>query len=477
MPNVKVSPARFAAFLVLRKVAEDNGFSAILLPVVEADLQPEDRALCHEIVLGVLRNQTFLDALIARFSGKKIEKLDLPVLLALRIGIYQLRFLSKIPARAAVNESVNLIYAARLRSAANFVNAVLRNATRAADFDLLAAIENPLERLSVETSHPVWLLEKWQAQFGFDEAAKLAGANNVAPTTVFRLINLRDKTVLNELKEAGATLVESKIVRGAWQIAGASQKLRELAAANRVYVQDAASQLVAHVLDVKANESFLDVCAAPGSKTTLISSLRSETSNHKSEISNSEREQSQPKRQNGFAANDLQNAAANPHLFVAGDFSFARARILRETIERFASEPIAVVRYDAAKSLPFADSSFDCVLVDAPCSGTGTIRHNPEIRWHLQPADFEKLAAKQLRILTNAARLVKNGGRLLYSTCSLETEENEAVAETFLASDSNFKIVRLDLPADLQTAHDFARTFPHRDRADGFFIAAFKRES
>lgn len=444
-----VSPARFAAYGVLRQIAADKSFSAILLPAAEANLKIEDRALCHEITLGVLRNQTFLDAYIEHFSGKKIAKLDLPVLLALRIGLYQILFLTKIPARAAVNESVNLVYAARLRSAAPFANAVLRRAAGGEKFDVLAKIENSLDKLSIETSHPRWLLNKWQSEFGFNSAAEIARANNRTPPTSFRSMPNLDEKVLEELKNAGATITASNIAPAAWRVSGASQKVRELVARAEIYVQDEASQLVAHVCSVKADEFFLDVCAAPGSKTSLIAALRRiriENTNFKAKIP-----------------------------IFAGDFSIPRIKILRETVEKFAPEQIKIVQYDATKNLPFENEIFDCVLVDAPCSGTGTIRHNPEIRWHLHESDFAELAVKQLQILNNAAAVVKRGGRLIYSTCSLEREENEAVINRFLIQNSDFERTKINISDKFLTDDGYARTFPNRDDADGFFIAAIKR--
>lgn len=444
--KAQVSPARVAAFEVLRKIAAENGFSAILLPAFEENLKPEDRALCHEITLGVLRNQNLLDALIEHFSGKKINKLDLPVALALRIGLYQLRFLNKIPPSAAVNESVNLVYRARLRSAAGFVNAILRKTVREADFNPLEKIKNPLEKLSVETSHPLWLLKKWETAFGFESTAQLAHANNSTPPTAFRLTGKASENAPNELRAVGANLIESKIAPGAWRVSGAIFKIRELIAQGKIYVQDEASQLVAHVCGVKETETFLDVCAAPGSKTSLIAALQ--IANRKSQV-------------------------ANP--FVAGDLTVPRIKILRETVRKFAARPIQIVQYNAERGLPFAPESFECVLIDAPCSGTGTIRHNPEIRWHLRETDFAQLAAKQLRILTNAARVVKKRGRLIYSTCSLEREENEAVVAQFLAQNPEFAQSKIELPANYLTADNFARTFPPRDDADGFFIAQLKR--
>ncbi len=439
---IKVSPARRAAFEILRKIELERAFSAILLPAYEENLKPEDRALCHALVLGVLRNQFLLDLIIEHFSGKKVGKLDLAVKIALRIGLFQLRSMEKIPARAAVNESVNLIYLAKKRSAVGFVNAVLRKSERETNFNLLDKIENPVERLSIETSHPVWLLEKWRRHFGFEETERLAKTNSQQPPTAFRLTNQTDEAVLTELETTDANLEKSKIANNAFRVSGATQTVRKLVAENKIYIQDEASQLVGEIINLKPEENFLDVCAAPGSKTTLISS-RFKVQSSKS-------------------------------LLVAGDFTVPRVRILKETVERFGSQEIKIVRYDAG-NLPFADESFDAVLVDAPCSGTGTIRHNPEIRYHLRETDFAELSKLQNAILTSAAQVVKKNGRLVYSTCSLEPEENEAVIDNFLAKNPNFKIIAKNLPARFLTEKGFGRTFPPRDDADGFFIADLHR--
>ncbi len=449
----KISAARLAAFEILFKIAAEKAFSAILLPLYEENLKPDDRALCHEITLGVLRNQTFLDAHIAHSSGKSPAKLDLAVKLALRIGLYQMKFLTKIPARAAVNESVNLVYLAKKRSAAGFVNAVLRKCEREPRFDPLENVLEPLERLAVETSHPLWLLKKWQENFGSDEVAKLARANNHEPPTAFRVTAKSGAGVLTELQNDGAVLSESKIASSAWRIKnGKTQKLRQLVAAGQIYLQDEASQLIAHVAnsEVGSDKKILDVCAAPGSKTTLIAHSNSDA-------------------QNLNLVSKLEN------LQVAGDFTAPRVRILRETIAKYAPNQVEIVRYDAAQSLPFAPQSFDCVLVDAPCSGTGTIRHNPEIRWHLEKGDFALLADKQLRILTNAAALVRLNGRLVYSTCSLEPEEGEQIIEQFLSKNNDFKIVKTPALERFVIAQGFARTFPQRDDADGFFVSVMER--
>jgi len=437
--NRNVSPARIAAFEILTKIETEKSFTSVLLPIYEADLQIKDRALCHELSLGVLRNQIYLDKSIEFLSGKKLEKLDLAVLLSLRIGLFQILLLDKIPARAAINESVNLVYRAKKRSAGNFVNAILRRATRE---KIELQFDDEVDELSVKTSHPRWLCEKWIGQFGLEETGELAAANNKPPGLIFRLTKKSDENTLTALSKIGLEISESEFVNDAWKVSKSNEILRLFAESGKIYFQDEASQLVGQMLNLQENESFIDVCAAPGSKTTFINGKR-----HK----------------------------GNTKLFVAGDFYEHRIRNLRENCVRQGADNIEFVRYDAEESIPFAEQSFDVILLDAPCSGTGTIRHNPEIRYYLQPSDFAKLSEKQLNILKNASKLLNKGGRLIYSTCSLEHEENETVVERFLSSDSNFRKVMPNASERFLTVENFARTFPERDNMDGFFIAVFEK--
>jgi 16S rRNA (cytosine967-C5)-methyltransferase len=432
--EITVSPARLAAFEVLTKIEREKAFSSILLTIYEEKLKPEDRALCHELTLGVLRHQLYLDKIIEHFTTKKI---DLEVLFALRLGLYQLRFLSKIPPHAAINESVNLVHLAKLRSAAGFVNAILRNSLRE-NLNPLEKITNPLERLSVEYSHPLWLVKKWEGNFG-QEVENLLKANNQPPKPAFRLTNKGDENVINDLKDTGLEFEESKIVENCWITQNSNTRLRELANQGLIYFQDEASQIVASIVNIKPDENYLDVCASPGSKFTLVA----------------------------------RNAKTHPGLRIAGDFFTARVNNLRENCRRQGVGNIEIVQYDAEKPLPFAENSFDKVLVDAPCSGTGTLRHNPEIRWHLKETDFAGLAEKQLKILSKAAKMVKTGGSLIYSTCSLEPEENENVVEEFLRQNNEFRSINVKLPDRFLSVKGFARTFPHRDQTDGFFITVF----
>jgi 16S rRNA (cytosine967-C5)-methyltransferase len=439
-----VSPARRAAFSILRRVEEEGAYASVLLAASEDELRAEDRALCYELVLGTLRWQLWLDSLIEHYAGRRPESLDAPVRRALRLGLYQLRFLSRIPASAIVNESVNLAYLSRLRSAAAFINAVLRRAVREMDYDPAANVSEQIERLAIETSHPVWLLERWIDAFGVEEAAAFARANNVAPPTAFRVIGERASVqeVLEELSAAGGVITSSQIAPQSWRIEGAGGSLRRLASEGKIYLQDEASQLVAHVLDAQRGERVLDVCAAPGSKTTHIAALTPELS-----------------------------------LIVAGDVHGHRLQTVLAAASRQGIKRLRAVVHDGEVALPFAANAFDRVLVDAPCTGTGTLRRNPEIRWRITNRDVSELSLRQGLILGNAARMVRPGGRLVYSTCSVEREENEEVVARFLDNHAEFRKLPLTLPASLQSNEGEARIWPHRDGADGFFIACLERRN
>jgi len=442
--DASASPARLAAFDVLRRVEEESAFASVLLAAREEALRPNDRSLCHELVMGVLRRQLWLDYLIAHYANRAVERLDLPVRVALRLGLYQLRFLSRIPASAAVNESVKLMRIARLRSAESLVNAVLRRAAREPEYDPLTGIADPVEKVAVETSHPLWLIQRWNNAFGRDEATAFARANNEAPPVAFRVVNQRREAseVIGALRSAGASLSPSQIAPGAWRVTGAADLLRESARTGRIYIQDEASQLAARVVEARADDRVLDVCAAPGSKTTQLADL-----------------------------------AGDCALVVAGDLHEHRLRTLNKISATHGLNSIRCVIFDGLRDLPFRDSTFDRVLVDAPCSGTGTLRRNPEIRWRISTGDIEALAARQGSILRNASRTVKAGGRLVYSTCSVEPEENEQVVAEFLEQSDDFRQVALPLNPSLITASGAARIWPHRYGADGFFIAAFERRN
>ncbi len=375
-------------------------------------IDERDRALASEIVLGCLRWRGALDALIAQASSKKLGSLDSEVLTALRMGCYQLRFLDRVPPHAALSESVELVKQAGKRSAAGFVNAVLRK---------LPA--GPAAAQTAAQAHPDWLVERWKRHFGGQTAEALLQANVTPPATYLRL-NARfpAEETLRRLAEDGIETEPTelpwcrKLQRGKPETAASYRE-------GRIRIQDLGSQMVVPLLDLRPEHRFLDLCAAPGNKT------------------------SQALEQRGASGGA-----------VAADLHPRRLATLR----RLVTMPASLVALDAQLPLPFR-CEFDRILVDAPCSGTGTLARNPEIKWRLRPDDLPELARKQSRILEQALGALAPAGVLVYSTCSLEPEENAAVVGQVLAGRTNFR------------AEAYLDRVPGRDPGDGFYACKIVR--
>ena len=445
-PLFTVSPARKAAFEILRRVESESAYSSALIASLDrTEISRDDRALAQELVLGVLRWRGSLDYFIERYAARAVQSLDLPVTIALRMGLYQLRHLTRIPRSAAVNESVNLVKQARVGSAAGLVNAVLRRAINHLDEPPGERITDPEERASIELSHPRWLLERWQSWLGPGELRALALANNSIPRTCFRVNTLRStlKGVLASLEDQSVAVRESEIAPEAFVVeSGPARAINEAARQGLIYIQDEASQLVSHLLEARPGDRVLDLCAAPGSKSSHIA---------------------------GLTADDA--------WIVACDLYTHRLKTLLDNCRRLEVSSVNAVALDATRALPFDRAcSFDRVLVDAPCSGTGTLRANPEIKWRLKDEDIARLAKLQLALLTRAASSVAGGGGLVYSTCSLEREENEDIVRAFLENNSEFRVTKPNAPESLTTPDGFVRTYPHRDGCDGFFAAVLEKE-
>lgn len=422
---MNISPARTAAFDILIRVEKDGAFSSALLPQFEEALSEKDSSLCHELTLGVLRRKLYLNAVIDKLS--KGKRIDLEIRVALWLGLFQLIFLDRVPAHAAIDESVNLALRAKKRSAKGFVNAILRTFQREA---FVPHFDDPVDELSISTSHPRWLVERWAEQFGIDEARNLCDANNERPKTSFRVFDDDAMESLKPLIEDGSVR-SSEFVDGSFLSSG-------ILPSEGIYFQDEGSQLIAQAVITDPESLILDVCAAPGGKTAMI--------------------------------------AAKTRRIVAGDIHTNRVELLRRTCEILNAENVRIVQYDARESLPFENKAFDVVFVDAPCSGTGTIRHNPEIRYAIKEDDIHDLSRKQRQILQNASELVRDGGKLIYSTCSLEMEENERICDRFVKENAAFVSSHPNVPDRFINEFGFARTWPHRDGMDGFFIAVFERK-
>lgn len=432
-----VSFARAAAFDILLRVERDAAYATELLHSKKIDeLSVADRGLTHEIVMGVLRWQSSLDTAIAAQASQPLRKLDREVLIALRIGAYQLRFLDRVPANAAVNESVELVKRARKRSAVPFANAILRKLTK----DPQPA---PFATIAENFAHPEWIVERWVANYGDTVAEAICRHDQQIPGTAVRLPfdPVRRKAVEVELQRSGISLEPGKLLHAARRVTGGD--VRHTAAFERgeVWIQDEASQLVA--LLAGGGKKILDCCAAPGGKTAVLAE---------------------------------RNPAAQ---IVALELHAQRAALLRQRVQA------ANVSVETADVTTYAPASFDCVLADVPCSGTGTLAHNPEIKWRLQPSDLTELQQRQVAILRAALRQLAPGGRLVYSTCSLEPEESETVVEQVLPSGVELLDLHPELSqigAEISLSHPeslvrgkFLRTLPGIQDCDGFFAAVLRK--
>jgi 16S rRNA (cytosine967-C5)-methyltransferase len=436
-----VSAARNVAYEILLRVDRGRAFAVDLLQGERVSkLREVDRGLVTELVMGVLRWRSELDFEIERLSGKSLGRYDPEIVTILRLGVYQIRHLSRIPKASAVNEAVELAKAARKRSAAGLVNAVLRKCEPRA---ILAGTPDRESLEGARRALPLWLLDRWDRHFGREAATRLAGSTVETPPTTLRVTQgaeARDQ-VAQELAEAGVKTRATELGDAALVVESGSVRSTHAWREGRVVMQDEASQLAGSLVAASPGDFVLDLCAAPGIKTAQLA------------------------------------GALGTGTLVAADSSHRRLRITAGLLSGRIREGVRleVVRLDATRALPFS-ITFDRILVDAPCSGTGTLGRNPEIKWRLQPADLTRLAASQVEILRGALDALKPGGRLVYATCSLEPEENEQVVEKVL--DENPSLRRLtreelcrEFPryAALFDDRGYFRTRPDLHKMDGFF--------
>jgi 16S rRNA (cytosine967-C5)-methyltransferase len=446
------APARTAAYRALRAILARTQDLPAALAQSRRTLEDErDRGLAAEIVTGTLRWLRSLDFLIEHFARRSIGQLDVEVVIVLRLSIYQILHLDRVPASAVVDDAVNLTRAARKPSAAGFVNAVLRSLLRQRQKLPLpqrpedAAPDAQRAYLGITHSHPDWLVERWLGRHGFDAAEAWTRFNNETPPLTLRVNTLR-VTVDEAIRALEADAVETEPAHYAPDglVVTAGNPLRR-PADGLVVVQDEASQLVPLVVNPRPGERVLDLCASPGGKTTAMASLMRDTGT-----------------------------------IVACDVRARRMNLLDRTVKTSGARSIQLHAVEPIGPLPFG-AEFDRVLVDAPCSGLGTIRRDPDIRWRREEADLPRLAAQQLELLARAAAVVRPGGRLVYATCSSEAEENEHVVEAFLAARHDFALVDLaaeTLPVAMTRLIDAGgmfRTLPFRDRLEAFFAAALRR--
>lgn len=500
----QISPARRVAYDILLRVELDDAWASDLLDEALQNMRPgigqtaeagaADRRLAQEIVMGVLRWRGRLDAEIVKMAGRPMVALDEGVRVALRMAFYQIRFLTRIPDSAAVNEAVNLVKADRhISYTAGFVNGVLREAIRqsGASSDInepkrlivrkavtakeaakrkearrkslktkveVVPVQKTIEDMEFDLSHPAWLLKHWARSFGEERAIKIASANNL-PAPVYLWINPLKGDVEKTLQKLEAAELKLGVVvpeetyellEGDWA------KVWAFVRTGEIYVQDAASQQVARWLEVKPGMRVLDMCASPGGKTAQLAA-----------------------------------AMRNDGSITALDLHAHRVEAMKRNLDRLGATIGRCFTADAAspnvvsdvdhrqikKKLPFSvfPDSFDAVLLDAPCSGTGTLRRHPEIKWKLEPRKFGEFAGVQTKLLWNAGKAVKPGGTILYSVCSLEEREGEEVVRTFLKHHRNFEVAPPEAAGDAVNAEGFLRLWPEAG-PDGFFAARLIRK-
>jgi 16S rRNA (cytosine967-C5)-methyltransferase len=400
-----VSPARKAAFEVVRRVFEDSAYADRALRSASEGLDERERAFARQLAYGTVQRVRTLDHAIDTLGRRPVRKLDPPVLASLRLGAYQLGYLDVAP-HAAANESVELVRAARLERAVPFTNAVMRRLAEGIRPLLVALPEGPLKH-----SYPDWIYDVWVRDFGDAEALSLMRAQNEPAETIVRLVR-------------GEVDGEPTDVPGAYRVA----RVNELAVADgRIWPQSRGSQLAALAVASRPGEHVLDCCAAPGGKATM---LRGEV--------------------------------------VAVDVNEARARELEENVRRLGAANVRVIRADAT-DLPPELNGFDRALVDAPCSGLGVLAQRPDLRWRATP-----LPELQLALLRAAAERVKRAGTIVYSVCTLNGDENEAIVD---ASELEVDPTLGDEWPQFRHPHrpEFLLTLPHVHGTNGFFVARLRR--
>jgi 16S rRNA (cytosine967-C5)-methyltransferase len=478
-----VSPARTAAFEILMRIETTDAYASELLHSSRfAKLSPADHRLLTELVMGVLRWRGLLDEMIAERSRQAIARLDLEVLTALRLGAYQILFLDRVPKHAAVNESVELVKRAHKRSATGLVNAVLRKIDRNSDQTAHFSEEHgqverpegnddknshPFARTAKRvgqpayiSTHPGWLVQRWDRIYGADAMRKICDYDQSEPAMAIhraraKAVEIRSTgqtgaagftRTVDDYPAEGIQLEPGKLLSRAFTVKSGDVTRTNAFLEHRLVIQDEASQLVA--LLVGNGKAILDCCAAPGGKTRILAQ---------------------------------ENSAA---AVIAMELHPRRATLLK----KLASEPNVRIISADVRAMPI-HKQFDRILVDAPCSGTGTLARNPEIKWRLKAEDLLRLQAYQLELLRSAMKHVAVGGRIVYSTCSLEPEENEQVIEKALAENSEFRVIDarsrlLELRSsgelvwrdiDSLISGPYLRTLPGVHPCDGFFAAIIEK--
>lgn len=445
-----VLSARELALNILKDIYENQAFSNIAIKRHLKDkLNSQEENLVREIVYGVLENEIYIDYIISKASSIKLKKIHSTMLIILRIGIYQLVFMDKIPSSAAVNESVKLAKRYGHKGSIGFVNGVLRSISRDKDKFMKIDVKDKIDYISIKYSHPRWIVERWVKEFGEEFTEKLCIENNNKPELNIRVNTLKTnkQDLIKNLQEQGMIVRQSKYSKDSLIIENPTRitETKEFLLGHFI-IQDESSTLVGQIIDPKPGSLVVDVCSAPGGKATHIAQIMN-----------------------------------NEGRILSRDIHDHKLKLIEENASRLGINIIETAEGDATRKDDSLVNIADYCLVDAPCSGFGLIRRKPEIKWNRKESDINELVNIQYNILNNVKNYLKVGGVLIYSTCTIENDENINLVNRFLKENENFKLVniedKINNKENISTLKDgYIQLYPHINGTDGFYIAKMIKE-
>lgn len=441
--------SRETALKILNEVTDQNAYSNLSINKnIDKTTTDQDAALIREIVYGVLENKIYIDYVIRSFSSVRLKKISSIVMNILRIGIYQMLFMDRIPDSASVNESVKLAKKHTHKGSQGFVNGLLRNVSRNKEnIEFPDKEKDRVKYLSVKYSHPEWMIERWIEDFGFSFTEELVEANNKKPKLNIRTNTLKiDRdSLMEKLKQRDLICEKTRYSNDGIIVMNPVNIIMTQEFKDGLFqIQDESSMLVSQIINPEENSFILDVCSAPGGKTTHLA----QKMNNKGKI-------------------------------IARDIHDHKLILINENSERLGIDIIHTEIYDATKLDESLIQKVDYCLVDAPCSGLGLIRRKPDIKWNKTESDIEGIKELQYKILETSSKYVKTGGTLIYSTCTIEKDENINLLNRFLETHSEFELddfkSLIDNSGEIVKNLGYLELFPNINNTDGFFIAKMIR--
>ena len=437
---------REAALTILMAVETQQANSNLLLhqTIEKYDIEPKDRALLTELTYGTLQHKMTLDYYLQPFIK---GKLDDWVRQLLRLSLYQIHYLSRIPDHAAVNEAVNIAKRRGHKGISGVINGILRSILREG-VRSTEEIQDKVERLSIETSHPMWMVKRFISEYGFETTEQMLKENNEPPVTTLR-VNLFKRTVeqvMHLMTQEGYVVAKSEVIPECIYLFNGQAAKTTAFQKGFVTIQDESSMIPAYALQAEPGMTVLDMCSAPGGKTTHI-------------------------------AEKMKNTGK----LVAMDIHQHKLKLVKENAERLGFSFIETVEKDARQASElFPEQTFDRILVDAPCSGLGVMKRKPDIKYTKSEKDFDSLKPIQLKLLDEAYTLLKPNGLIVYSTCTVDREENEGTAKLFMEKHPDMELKSFpDVVKNIKQQEEdgMLQLFPQDLRSDGFFVAVFQKKS